>query len=80
MNRYFLLIACLQLWDEIAPVSPLTTWIPLLVIFGLSATREALDDIKRFRSDKVANERVYDVIRSGSVQLVDSSRRPLQLL
>ena len=27
MNRYFLLIAILQLWATIAPVSPITTWV-----------------------------------------------------
>jgi phospholipid-translocating ATPase len=29
MNKYFLIIACLQLISEITPVNPLTTWIPL---------------------------------------------------
>jgi hypothetical protein len=33
MNRYFLLIACLQLWDEIAPVSPITTWVCFRILF-----------------------------------------------
>eukprot|EP00698_Gefionella_okellyi_P017027 TRINITY_DN4930_c0_g2_i1.p1 TRINITY_DN4930_c0_g2~~TRINITY_DN4930_c0_g2_i1.p1 ORF type:complete len:1133 (+),score=217.67 TRINITY_DN4930_c0_g2_i1:38-3436(+) len=72
MNRYFLLIAFLQLWQEITPVSPLTTWIPLLFIFALSALREALDDINRWRSDKVANERLFDVIRSNSLEEIQS--------
>jgi len=60
-----LLIAFLQLWSEITPVSPYTTWIPLLFIFGLSALREALDDIKRWRSDRIANERHFSVSRNG---------------
>jgi hypothetical protein len=37
LNLYFLLIACLQLWPEITPVNPLTTWGPLLFVLTLTA-------------------------------------------
>jgi hypothetical protein len=36
MNRYFLLIACLQLVRSITPVHPASTWGPLLFIFAIS--------------------------------------------
>lgn len=36
LNRYFLLIACLQLWKEVAPVSPLTIWAPLLIAISIT--------------------------------------------
>jgi len=72
MNRYFLLIAILQLWSEIAPVSPITTWVPLAFIFAISALREATDDLKRARSDRVANERPYEVVRDGHRVIVQS--------
>lgn len=39
LNLYFLLIACLQLWPEITPVNPLTTWGPLLFVLTLTAVR-----------------------------------------
>lgn len=33
MNLYFLLIAILQLFPEIAPVHPATVWFPIFIIF-----------------------------------------------
>lgn len=65
MNRYFLFIAILQLFAELTPVNPLSTWIPLLLIFAISATREAIDDYRRWREDKKANGRPYTVYRKG---------------
>ena len=65
MNRYFLLIACLQLIKDITPVNPLTTWAPLVIIFGITAVKELVDDLGRRRADKQANSRQYNVIRSG---------------
>lgn len=67
MNAYFLLVACLQLSPTLTPVSPVTTWAPLIFIFALSALKEALDDIQRFRADKEANRRPYTVIRDHAL-------------
>jgi hypothetical protein len=39
LNLYFLLIASLQLWPEITPVNPLTTWGPLVFVLTLTAVR-----------------------------------------
>ena len=63
MNQYFLLIACLQLWSTITPVSPATTWGPLGIIFVVSASKEAWDDYNRYLSDKKANERKIWVLK-----------------
>ena len=65
MNKYFLMIACLQLWSTITPVSPITTWGPLLVIFSITAIKELLDDLGRRRRDKTANSRAHTVVRGG---------------
>ncbi|XP_047065739.1 phospholipid-transporting ATPase 2-like isoform X2 [Lolium rigidum] len=65
MNQYFLLIACLQLWSTITPVSPATTWGPLAIIFIVSASKEAWDDYNRYLSDKKANERRIWVVKDG---------------
>jgi phospholipid-translocating ATPase len=72
MNRYFLIIACLQLVAIITPVNPLTTWLPLAVIFGVTAVKEGLDDYGRRQADKLANGRVYTVVRGGARQDVPS--------
>lgn len=81
MNRYFLIIACLQLWPEITPVNPLTTWAPLVVIFGITAAKELVDDLGRAKEDREANSRQYNVVRGGmvlpvSVPANDSGCRP----
>ncbi|XP_057508685.1 LOW QUALITY PROTEIN: phospholipid-transporting ATPase 2-like [Actinidia eriantha] len=65
MNQYFLLIACLQLWSLITPVNPATTWGPLIIIFAISATKEAWDDYNRYLSDKKANEKDIWVVKQG---------------
>eukprot|EP01138_Halocafeteria_seosinensis_P003273 gb/GECG01003348.1/.p1 GENE.gb/GECG01003348.1/~~gb/GECG01003348.1/.p1 ORF type:complete len:1398 (+),score=180.54 gb/GECG01003348.1/:1-4194(+) len=72
INRYFLIIACLQLWDEITPVNPATTWVPLIVIFSITAIKELLDDLGRRREDKAANARKYTVVRDGQSVEVQS--------
>ena len=66
MNKYFLLIAILQLFPRITPVNPITTWLPLILIFSISATKEALDDLRRKRQDAEANQRRYLVVREDA--------------
>jgi len=65
MNKYFLLIAILQLWPLITPVSPVSTWGPLIAIFTVSATKEAWDDYGRYCSDKEFNEKIVRVVKKG---------------
>lgn len=72
MNRYFLFIACLQLWKDISPVNPLTTWGPLFVIFTVTAVKELFDDMGRRRRDKIANTRTHTVVRGGRETVVES--------
>ena len=64
MNKYFLLIALLQLWPYITPVNPVTTWVPLAVIFLISTTKEGVDDYRRLRQDRLANERRVSIMTS----------------
>ncbi|XP_010236944.1 phospholipid-transporting ATPase 2 isoform X1 [Brachypodium distachyon] len=66
MNQYFLLIACLQLWSLITPVNPASTWGPLIIIFAVSATKEAWDDYNRYISDKQANEKKVWIVKNGA--------------
>jgi len=72
MNIYFLFIGILQLFPALTPVNPLSTWGGLLFIFSISAIKEAFDDIGRRRRDKLANERVYTIIRDGKKQQIIS--------
>lgn len=63
LNAYFVLVACLevlvyfaielQLFPIIAAYHPLTTWIPIIVIFALTGIREAVEDYNRYLVDCV---------------------------
>lgn len=64
INRYFLIIAILQLFNVLTPVNPLSTWGPLIVIFAISAAKEATDDWGRRNEDRAANERLVTVYRN----------------
>ena len=59
INRYFLLIASLQLWSDVTPVHPVTTWAPLIFIFAVTAAKEAVDDCQRASRDRELNNRQY---------------------
>jgi magnesium-transporting ATPase (P-type) len=72
MNIYFLFIACLQLSPILAPVNPATTWVPLTLIFAISAFKEAIDDYYRYKGDKDANTRKYWIlspVAGGKIQI-----------
>eukprot|EP00164_Ancoracysta_twista_P002940 GFYU01003912.1.p1 GENE.GFYU01003912.1~~GFYU01003912.1.p1 ORF type:complete len:1114 (+),score=366.13 GFYU01003912.1:120-3461(+) len=68
MNRYFLLIACLQLIREITPVEPITTWGPLGLVLLIAAFREAVDDLGRRKADKIANNRIVTAVVEDKLQ------------
>lgn len=57
LNFYFLLVAALQFISVIAPVNPLSTLLPLLFAFTLTAVKEGYDDVKRHRQDSLYNNR-----------------------
>eukprot|EP00759_Apiculatamorpha_spiralis_P049677 PhF_6_TR44303/c1_g1_i1/m.68348/K01530/E3.6.3.1; phospholipid-translocating ATPase len=59
LNRYFLLIAILQFINVIAPVNPLSTLLPLLFAFTITAIKEGFDDLQRHRQDNDMNNRTY---------------------
>ena len=68
MNLYFFIVAILQSIKDLSPVDPLTTWIPIAVIFLIAFLREGYDDIKQHREDSKINKREYIGISEGSVE------------
>lgn len=74
MNRYFLLVALLQLSPAITPVPAVTTWAPLAVVFAITALKEGADDLRRRRHDRAANERLYTVVTGGIQRELQSQR------
>ena len=74
VNRYFLLIALLQLNAKLTPVNPASTWGPLFLVIFLKILKEAFDDLNLRRGDRAANGREYSVVRvNGGTQTVASS-------
>ncbi|KPI90191.1 putative phospholipid-translocating P-type ATPase (flippase) [Leptomonas seymouri] len=62
LNFYFLLVATLQFISVIAPVNPLSTLLPLLFAFTLTAVKEGYDDVKRHRQDFAYNTKLRTVL------------------
>jgi phospholipid-translocating ATPase len=69
-NIYFLVLLLLQLIPEVVPAIPrvssvgaATTIIPLVIVLGVTAVKDAFDDIKRHISDFQINRRKTRVFR-----------------
>ena len=56
-NAYFLIMSILATIPAISPVSPVTSWAPLIFVLSVTAIREAMEDIKRGKSDTELNFR-----------------------
>ncbi|EDQ88909.1 uncharacterized protein MONBRDRAFT_32498 [Monosiga brevicollis MX1] len=65
-NFYFLCLLVLQLIPAISSLSPVTTAMPLVFVLGVTAAKDANDDLKRHRSDGTINNRATTVLREGS--------------
>eukprot|EP01060_Flectonema_neradi_P040259 TRINITY_DN9109_c0_g1_i4.p1 TRINITY_DN9109_c0_g1~~TRINITY_DN9109_c0_g1_i4.p1 ORF type:complete len:841 (+),score=153.62 TRINITY_DN9109_c0_g1_i4:55-2577(+) len=66
LNCYFLFIAILQFIPAIAPVNPMSTILPLIFAFTLTAIKEGADDRNRHIEDRKFNEREYEAVTSTS--------------
>ncbi|XP_077138750.1 phospholipid-transporting ATPase IC-like isoform X1 [Ranitomeya variabilis] len=65
-NAYFLLLLIIQLIPIISTVSWYTTFIPLVIVLGITAIKDLADDISRHRMDNEINNRQCEVIKDGS--------------
>ena len=60
------MIAILLSIPIISPLSPFTAWAPLIIVIGISMTREAYEDYQRYKTDKRMNYKSFTrVIRNG---------------
>nr|XP_056704162.1 phospholipid-transporting ATPase IC [Euleptes europaea] len=64
-NFYFLILLILQTIPQITTLSWYTTLIPLLLVLGITAIKDLVDDIARHRMDNEINNRTCDVIKDG---------------
>ncbi|XP_063815685.1 phospholipid-transporting ATPase IC-like [Pseudophryne corroboree] len=64
-NAYFLVLLILQTIPQISTVSWSTTLIPLLLVLGITAIKDLVDDIARHKMDNEINNRPSEVIEEG---------------
>ena len=72
-NIYFLLQALLNSIKVLSAMNPITAYIPLVFVLGVSMLREGLEDYQRYKSDKVTNHQVVKFVREGKVVEGESS-------
>mmetsp|Transcript_1037 Transcript_1037/g.927 ORF Transcript_1037/g.927 Transcript_1037/m.927 type:complete len:102 (-) Transcript_1037:3383-3688(-) len=56
-NIYFLIIAILTSFDEISPLGPVSSILPLVFVLTTAIIREGIEDFARFKNDKITNNR-----------------------
>nr|XP_014434979.2 probable phospholipid-transporting ATPase IM [Pelodiscus sinensis] len=67
-NAYFLFLLILQLIPEISSLSWFTTIVPLVMVFTITAVKDATDDCFRHKSDNQVNNRQVEVLVDGKLQ------------
>uniref|UniRef100_A0A8D3CXQ7 Phospholipid-transporting ATPase n=1 Tax=Scophthalmus maximus TaxID=52904 RepID=A0A8D3CXQ7_SCOMX len=76
-NLYFLALLILQIIPDITTLPWYTTLIPLVVVLGITAIKDLVDDLARHRMDKEINNRKTEVLLDGRFQ--ESKWRNLQV-
>ncbi|XP_010217062.1 PREDICTED: phospholipid-transporting ATPase IC [Tinamus guttatus] len=64
-NFYFLVLLILQTIPQITTLSWYTTLVPLLLVLGITAAKDLVDDIACHRMDSEVNNRTCEVIKDG---------------
>uniref|UniRef100_A0A8C6TUS4 Phospholipid-transporting ATPase n=1 Tax=Neogobius melanostomus TaxID=47308 RepID=A0A8C6TUS4_9GOBI len=64
-NVYFLALLILQIIPDITTLPWYTTLIPLVVVLGITAIKDLVDDLARHRMDKEINNRKTEVLLDG---------------
>ncbi|KAK9787844.1 hypothetical protein WJX73_000953 [Symbiochloris irregularis] len=77
-NIYFTLVAAIST-TSISPVSPVTTFLPLIIVLGISMVKEAIEDFARYRADKDLNNRGVSVFDHASNSFKDVRWRDVQV-
>ncbi|XP_059213903.1 phospholipid-transporting ATPase IC [Centropristis striata] len=67
-NLYFLALLILQIIPDITTLPWYTTLIPLVVVLGVTAIKDLVDDLARHRMDKEINNRKCEVLLDGRFQ------------
>lgn len=71
-NIYFLATMIITLIPGVSPVFPITSILPLVVILGVTAIKDGIEDLLRWRDDLSVNNKSFDVIRNGKIVKIPS--------
>ncbi|XP_012507185.1 PREDICTED: phospholipid-transporting ATPase IC [Propithecus coquereli] len=66
-NMYFLILLILQSIPQISTLAWYTTLVPLLLVLGVTAIKDLVDDVARHKMDREVNNRTCEVIKDGSL-------------
>ncbi|XP_048874577.1 phospholipid-transporting ATPase IC [Brienomyrus brachyistius] len=64
-NLYFLVLLILQIIPQITTLPWYTTLVPLVIVLGITAIKDLIDDLARHRMDKEINNRKCEVLADG---------------
>ncbi|XP_035245773.1 phospholipid-transporting ATPase IC [Anguilla anguilla] len=64
-NLYFLALLILQIIPQITTLPWYTTLVPLVLVLGITAIKDLVDDLARHRMDKEINNRKSEVLLNG---------------
>ncbi|EGG00267.1 putative aminophspholipid translocase [Melampsora larici-populina 98AG31] len=65
-NVFFLILVILQFIPKFSQVSPILACLPLLVVLGVTAAKDAYEDVKRHQADSNTNKQVVHILRSSA--------------
>jgi magnesium-transporting ATPase (P-type) len=65
-------VVIIQLIPQITPLTPITSILPLAFVLVVSAVKEAIEDIQRYKADKKNNKEIFKVLREGQLQKIFS--------
>ncbi|XP_049757796.1 phospholipid-transporting ATPase IC [Elephas maximus indicus] len=64
-NFYFLILLILQTIPQITTLAWYTTLVPFLLVLGVTAIKDLVDDVTRHKMDNEVNNRACEVIKDG---------------
>ncbi|KAG7477124.1 hypothetical protein MATL_G00090800 [Megalops atlanticus] len=67
-NLYFLALLILQIIPQITTLPWYTTLVPLVLVLGITAIKDLVDDLARHRMDREINNRKCEVLLNGRFQ------------
>lgn len=73
-NIYFLIIAIIQSIPSISPLNSSTAIVPLVFVLCVSLIREAIEDVARYRYDKISNKEKVRKYQNGKWILSTSEK------